>query len=187
MEKRVGDVMVPIMEFAAVAGEATAKDAVAALKTGRGYPVVLVLENGKVAGMIGLKEILRGLDPVMFKKDTYGGWTISPDWKEPVLFTGHFQERCAALAERPVKEIMVPVPRRLKAQDSIVKAAHIILSIGQEPVPVWEEDRLVGMVGMKEIFAEMVRELDSGGGGSRGKVIFADQYRRKARVTTTTG
>ncbi|MDQ0284994.1 CBS domain containing-hemolysin-like protein [Desulfofundulus luciae] len=184
MEKKVGDIMVPIVEFATVPAESTVKDAVAALKACRGYPLVLVLENDRAAGMVGLKEVLRGLDPVMFKKATYGGWTINPGWREPVLFTGHIQERCAALAERPVKEIMIPLPRQLRARDGIVKAAHIILSTGQEPVPVWQEDRLVGMVGMKEIFAEMVRELDRTRGGSRSKVIFADQFRRKAGVVT---
>ncbi|MGB9826437.1 MAG: CBS domain-containing protein [Desulfofundulus sp.] len=187
MEKQVGDIMVPIMEFATVPGESTVKDAVIALKNGRRYPVVLVLEKGRVAGLIGLKEILRGLDPVTFKKDTYGGWTVNPGWKEPVLYTGCFQERCEALAGRPVKEIMMALQPHLKTRDSILKAAHIILSAGREPVPVWQEDRLVGMVGMREIFTEIVRELGRTGSGSRNKVVFVNQFHRRAGVTTRNG
>ncbi len=188
MEKRVGDIMVPIMGFATVPADCTVKEAVTALARARqGCQVVLVMEDDKVAGMVGLKEVMRALDPVMFKRATYGGWTINPDWKEPVVIAGDFHERCAALAERAVKEIMAPLPRQLKAQDTIIKAAHIIAGSGQEALPVWQEDRLVGMVGIKEIFTEMIRELEGAGNGPKSKVIFADQFRRKARVTTTTG
>lgn len=183
MEKKVGELMVPIMELATVDGESTVREVVAALKVCRRYPVVLVTENGKIAGMIGMKEVLRGLNPVAFKKDAYGGWVVNPEWTEPVLLAGCFQERCADLAERPAREIMMPVSRQLKVQDSALKAAYVIIRNAQEPVPVWEGDRLVGVVGMKELFAEIVRELEVKGG--RGKVIFADRFRRKGSLNIT--
>ncbi len=183
MEKRVGELMVPIMELATVDGESMVREVVAALKVSRRYPVVMVTENGKIAGMIGMKEILRGLNPVAFKKDAYGGWVVNPEWTEPVLLAGCFQERCADLAGRAAREIMVPVSRQLKVQDSALRAAHVIIRNAQEPVPVWEGDRLVGVVGMKEIFAEIVRELEVKCG--RGKVIFADRFRRKGNLNIT--
>ena len=174
MEKKVKDIMIPIEGFPTVQAGGTIKDVVSVLgQIGSKDPcpgIVLVMENGKLAGTIGYREILQAVDPGM-KDRTYCGWTISEYWSPPVFMRGLFTEKCHALTSRLTREVMRPVSRFLNAEDTIIKAVHTLLNDGSEAVPVWQNGTVAGMVGCANIFNEVAAIEQSADNGGRSRQL----------------
>lgn len=161
MEKKVKDIMVPIERCPTVTSGARVKDAMALLsKTMEAGPCpgsvpLLVMENSTLTGLLGLREIVQAMEPRVFKGGTYRGWTVPAEMAPPLFLKGMFTEKCRDLAERRVKEIMSPVPRLLDAEDTLIKAVHTLVDANYDIVPVWQGDRVVGLVGSLEIIDEV--------------------------------
>lgn len=162
MEKKVKDIMAPIEGFPTVTMGAAVKDAVAVLGKAieaepcMGHAAVLVMDDKTLVGTVGLKEILQAIEPLAFKGGTFRGWTVSGDGSPPLCLRGLFAEKCGALAARPVKEIMSPISRFIKTDDPLIKAVHALTLNALEAVPVWQESRVVGMVGNIDLFNEVL-------------------------------
>ena len=62
-------------------------------------------------------------------------------------------------AERPVSEVMVPVKASVQADASLVQALFAIIKENVGTMPVLEDDRVVGMVRLTELFLEISREI----------------------------
>lgn len=160
MEKRVKDIMLPIENCPAVTGEASVKDAIGllakVLEAGpcTGGTTLLVMEKNTLTGTLGLKELMQAMDPAVFKGGTYRGWTVPAEMAPPLFLKGMFSEKCRDLSGRRVKDLMSPVPRLLDAEDTLIKAVHVLVEGGHENVPVWQGDRVVGLVGSLELVDE---------------------------------
>lgn len=161
MEKKVKDIMVPIERCPTVSARSSVKDAIAVLsKALEAGPctnnlTLLVMENNVLVGTAGLKDILQAVEPTNFKGGTYRGWTVPADWSPPLFLRGMFTEKCKELANRRVGDVMSPVSRLVNAEDTLLKAVHTLASGGFDSVPVWQGDRVVGMVGNVEMIDEM--------------------------------
>lgn len=160
MEKKVKDIMLPIEGYPSVQAGSTVKDAVAVLnranlrKLGPRTETVVVTDHNKMVGTIGFRELLQVLEPA-FKGGTFRGWTVADDWVTPIFMKGLFTAKTSALADHPVETIMRPLQRQLNSEDTLVKAVHVLLKDCQEAIPVWQNDRIVGMVGYADIFNEV--------------------------------
>lgn len=174
MEKRVKDIMLPIEGYPSVQADSTVKDAVTILnravlrKLGPRIDSVLVIDNNKMVGTIGLREILKAVEPA-YKGGTFRGWTVDDDWASPIFIKGLFTVNSSALADQTARKVMRPLQRLLNAEDTMVKAVHVLLQDCQDAVPVWQNDRVVGMVGYTDVFNEVValqdgRQMDAGKG-----------------------
>lgn len=161
MEKKVKDVMVSIERCPTVPPNGSVKEAVAVLIKALGAgprsnnTSILVMENNTLVGLLGLKEVLHAIEPIVFKGGTYRGWTVSAEWSSPVFLKGLFTEKCKELSALKVREIMAPVTRLINSEDTLIKAVHTLVSGGFEAVPVWQDNRVVGMVGSVELFDEL--------------------------------
>ncbi|MCL6634477.1 MAG: CBS domain-containing protein [Peptococcaceae bacterium] len=176
MEKKVKDVMVPIERYPTVSAGSSVKDVVAvmsrAMEAGpcAGGVPVLVMENNTLVGLVGPGEVMRAIEPVVLKGGTYRGWRIPAEWSAPLFLKGLFTEKCRGLSELKAGDIMVPVEQGLNAGDTLIKAVHILASGGYGTVPVWQDGRVVGMVGFAELFEEIAAlQLGSEAGAASGR------------------
>jgi len=165
MEKKVKDVMIPVGRCPTIPVGSSVKEAVALL--GRALEAgpcaagasALVIDNNTPVGVLGMREILQAVAPVAFKGGTYRGWTVPADWSAPVFLKGIFTDKCQRLSSIIVGEVMAPVTMTLNAGDPLSKAAHVLVAGGYPVVPVWQEGKVVGMVGYTELFAEVTAIL----------------------------
>lgn len=161
MEKTVKDIMVSIDKHPRVSSTSSVKEAVAklmeALKSRTFFTntPLLVIENNNLVGLLGIKEVLRAINPVVFKEGVYRGWSTSDQWSQPLFLKGLFTEKSKEISDLEVKDIMRPVEQLLSLNDNLLKALHALTANGYEAIPVWQEGRIAGMVGIPEIIGEI--------------------------------
>ncbi|MCL6477188.1 MAG: CBS domain-containing protein [Peptococcaceae bacterium] len=161
MEKSVKDIMVPLGKYPTIPASYSVKEAIAALiksmksGTGQANTSLFVMENNTLVGVLGLREITKVLEPVVLKEGSYRGWTVSEKWTQPLFLKGLFTEKCKEIAELKVTDIMSPAARFLSINDSLLKAVHELVSNGFEVIPVRQDGRVAGMVGVMEILSEI--------------------------------
>ncbi|MCL6638332.1 MAG: CBS domain-containing protein [Firmicutes bacterium] len=175
MEKKVKDIMIPIEGIPTIPAGAAVKEAVSVLGSTNlknpcpGITAAVVVDRNEMVGTIGFNDLVQALDPAVLQGGVYRGWSIHPDLAPAVFFRGLFTEKCRALGEMRVRDIMKPVSHRLDESDTLSKAVHLIIKNNFEPVPVWQNDRVVGMVGSSEIIGEalLLQEDWKGAAGSK--------------------
>ena len=148
-EKRVKDLVIPLTDYPHMPYWGTLKEAIVQLNVvyETGHNTVLVFdESYKFVGILLQRDILRGLEP-KFVRHFKRGFPVS--WDD--LLKSEGQKRLA----RPVKEFMSGVAATVDAQDSILKASHIMLGEDAYLLPVMEGDKLIGVVRMGDLFHEI--------------------------------
>ncbi len=104
---------------------------------------------------------LRGIEPRFLKsKETprFMGpeavdLTLGTLWKD--LFT----RRCKEEAKKPVKEVMAPIRATIKATDSFVKAAYVMLHTDTWIISVMEDNKVAGIARLVDIFKELSTQV----------------------------
>lgn len=190
MAEKVRDIMVPLEEAAVLPAKKPVKEALAALlKIRRGYRLLVVKERNRAVGLVGPREIMRALAPEGHRVLTIRGWTVTLEcnWLENILMRESVAERLEELADKPVKEIMAHLREELRVDDDIGKAARVLARSDREALPVWQGNRLVGLVGPKEILRALAEKMSLSTGAVSGKVIYLEEFQRKKEVTTNIG
>jgi CBS domain-containing protein len=117
-------------------------------------------EKYNLLGTLTLKDILKGLDPIFLKTATK---TKSQEKEEKDLshiLDTLFDKESKELAEKPVGEIKVPAKYFVEPDDSIKKAAYLMLRHDLILLPVLEnKKKLVGLVRMIDIFDTTTDEI----------------------------
>jgi len=147
--KKVKDLIIPISDYPHIPYWGTLKEAIVQLNVAydTGHHTVLVFDEAyKLVGMLLQKDILRGLEP-KFAQHYEEGVPIA--WDD-MLKSGS-EKRLA----RPINEFMSEVTALIDAEDSILKASHIMLQKDAYLLPVMEENKLVGVVRMGDLFHEI--------------------------------
>lgn len=159
-EKRVKDIMIPIEDYSSVSVNNTVKEAIAVLKksfcnldTGEchGHSSVLVFDDSnKLVGMLTFRALLLAIEPRYLKFE--GG---------PALFKeGFFSERAKEEAEKKVKDIIEPMEFiTVGADDTLLKAIHLMLKHKLGSLPVVRDGMVVGMARINEVFNEMAKTV----------------------------
>ncbi|HBV99035.1 MAG: hypothetical protein JL50_18695 [Peptococcaceae bacterium BICA1-7] len=161
MEILVKDAMVAIGKYPSIPAGSNVKEALSilgkALSSGScpGSASLLVTENSTLLGILGLREILQAMYPTVFKAGTYRGWTVSDEWTPPLFLSSVFEEKCREILEYAVQDVMRPASHFLNLNDTLIKALHALVSNGYEVMPVWQDDRVVGIIGANEIIGKI--------------------------------
>jgi len=117
--------------------------------------VVLVFdEQYNLIGLVTLKEILQGLGP-KFKPAEIENADLPPiDDASLISFeTGMFSEGAKRLMDKPVSDVMTPIRIFLSPEDSVVKAALLMLHHNLMVLPVLDnKKKFVGVIRMPEVF-----------------------------------
>jgi CBS domain-containing protein len=107
-------------------------------------------------GTLGYKEILKGIEPKIIEPDA-GTQTDKANNSEIIpIWDSLFCESSKERAEKPVDDIMVPVQFFVDPNDTITKAAYLMLRHDLALLPVLEGNKkFVGLVRMVDIFDEI--------------------------------
>ncbi|MEW5762808.1 MAG: CBS domain-containing protein [Bacillota bacterium] len=169
-EKKVRDLMIPISQYSTVSTEDTVAEAIALLRksvrryeTGEceGHRAVLVVDReGKPVGILTYRELIRAIEPWFLyppKLEERISWPV--DVPE-IPWEGFFTERTRAEARRKVGEIMRPINLvTVEADAPLMKAVHLMVEHNVGTLPVMEDGRVVGVVRISELFAEVADTL----------------------------
>ncbi|MCL6638331.1 MAG: CBS domain-containing protein [Firmicutes bacterium] len=159
-EKKVRDLMIPVADYSSVSVNNTVKEAITVLRksfcnleTGEchGHRSVLVFDDeNRLVGLLNFRALLLAIEPRFLKFE--GG---------PALFKeGFFTERSKEEAGKKVKDIMQPIDLiTVDADDSLLKAVHLMLKHKLGTLPVLEDGMVVGMIRNNEVFNEIAKAV----------------------------
>ncbi len=153
-EIKVRDITVPLADYPHMPYWASLKEAVVQLTLAqqgrqpeeRRRKVLVFDEAYKLLGMLTQRDILRGIEP-KFARDLKDG--AAPLWED--LFSAGAQ----AEAKKPIKDFMSPVASSVQADDGLLRASHIMIVEGVDLVPVMENNSVLGMVRLDDVFTEI--------------------------------
>lgn len=170
-EKKAGEIMILAKDYLTVPVEGTFKDAVNAIARSmntyneegfHGHSAVLVTEDGKICGLVSLKELLNSIEPQFLKGSNHRDLEMPGSWAIPVFWEGLFSERCLTAAKKPVKDIMLPLNEEidvLDVNDTMIKAVYNMTKYGLDVIFVLKGGEVVGLLRNTEVFKEMHNQL----------------------------
>lgn len=165
---RVGDIMVPLEAYPKVRTTTTLREAVKVMEESklevaqrRSLPRVLLVfnEQGKLAGMVRRRDIMRGLEPEFlvaepldYRKKLFD---VSIDPNLSLMSYDKLVRGVRRSAERPIKSVLRPIVVSVDYDDHIIKAVYEMVSYGLSLLPVLRAKKLVGVVRSVEVFHEL--------------------------------
>jgi Mg/Co/Ni transporter MgtE len=166
-ERLVKDVMVPITDYPHIPYWFSVRQAIAMVKAAAAEPdvkveprfVLVFDEKYQLLGFLGLKEMLRGIEPRFLRRPeaahVQGIKPLDMDPALSLLWRDLFGRGCKEEANKPVSDIMTPVKATVKADDPMVKAAYTMVQADMEIVPVMADNKVAGIVRMEDVFQEI--------------------------------
>jgi CBS domain-containing protein len=139
-----------------VAHPDTSVNLVARLMDGRGISGVPVVEDGQVVGIITeLDLIVRNtrLEPPAFFQIL--------DARFPLETPGQYQERIRHMLGTQARDVMTEKVVTVGPEEELEALAELMVKRRVNPVPVVEDERLVGIVSRSDIIRMMARDLES--------------------------
>lgn len=157
----VRDHIIPIDRYPSVNENQTLGEAVRALLSytcGNDrlrYSELLVLNGqSQLVGHLSLQAILKALDKRLVDvprvKEHEGKSSEFPNLS--ILWEESFLNNCSLKKNTPILEFMLREIRHVKAGDSLVKALAIVLQSNEDILPVLENETVVGVIRLEEIF-----------------------------------
>ena len=159
-EKKVKDVMIALEDYPHIPYWFTLNQAViivreAAIKFEGSFEPRAVLvfdEKYWLVGILTLKDILRGLEGDMLAGPEGAALT----WQD--LVGPALTER----AQKQVSDVMSPLGVTLDSSDSLVTALAVMLQENLERIPVLENQKVVGLIRLADLFQEISGVLLAG-------------------------
>lgn len=151
--KKLKHLTIPLSEYPHMPYWATLKEAVAQLNLAydTGHHTILVFDEGyKLIGTLSQKDILKGLIPKFAEHYAEG---VPIQW-EDLLEAG-----TAKRLDLPIKNFMCKVSTLAVGTDSLLKGAYLLLQVQSLLLPVMEADKLIGVVGMADVFHEITNAV----------------------------
>jgi Mg/Co/Ni transporter MgtE len=168
-ERLVKDLLIPLTDYPHIPYWFSVREAIAMIKAAAAdqtkkvlpYLVLVFDEKYQLLGYLGIKEMLRGIEPRFLKaKDIprfIGPETV--DLTFGTLWKDLFTRRCKEEAKKPVKEVMAPIRATIQATDPIVKAAYLMLQTDTWIIPVMEDKKVAGIARLVDIFKELTTQV----------------------------
>ena len=168
-ERLVKEMMIPLTDYPHIPFWFSIRQAISMIKALAADPekkvapyLVLVFdEKYQLLGYLGIREMLRGIEPRFLKskeKEHFMGME-SVDLTLGSLWKDLFSRRCKEEAKKQVKEVMAPIQASVDAADPIVKAAYAMLQTDTWIIPVLEGKKVVGIIRLVDIFKELTTEV----------------------------
>ncbi len=158
----VKEIFVPVSEYPHITEDASVKDAFFVLKKsfeeGKGYRSILVMDKKKqLKGTLSLGDLIRAVEPRFLKAtkpDSYQG--ISAEYPAlSLIWQESFSDRCREEAKKQVKEAITAIEAAVSLNDPIAKAAYLLVITNNRILPVIDNDNVVGVVRLLDIFNEI--------------------------------
>ncbi|OGW60584.1 MAG: hypothetical protein A2V83_11360 [Nitrospirae bacterium RBG_16_64_22] len=149
---RARDVM--ITEFDKISPDASLFDAAAIMRESRkgtgegGIPAVVVLDGGRLVGIVSLTDMLKAILPPYLLQDTH---------LAHVTWDGLLESQCKRVQDKKVRDIMTRDVVTVKEDAVLAEAAEHFLSRHIHSIPVLRGDSVVGVLYLydlaKRVFA----------------------------------
>ena len=161
MNTTVKDLIIPLEQFPHVQSEAPVHEAVGLLFShvnGNGrlqYDELLVISaDNQYVGRLTVRGILTCYFPALFAT---GDKQIFAGKKEKfsdlaILMEDSFQAECKRQGALPVRDFMAPPLKSIKAGMHPLHAAEIMMNENETCLPVVEDDGLIGLVRLIDLF-----------------------------------
>ncbi len=162
--KKIKDLMIGIFEYPHIPYWFSIGQAVRIVKvsflSAKKYPepmAILVFdEKYNLMGTLTLKDILRGLEPRFLKSSAKAQVPEEDESGLAIIWDTLFNKESKEMAERSVSEILVPAKHFVEPDDTITKAAYLMIHQDLVLLPVLEnKKKFVGVIRMLEIFDEI--------------------------------
>ena len=162
----MADIMTPIDQYVHVPFWYSVREAMAALNKGPKREgcssierVVLVFDNAyNLVGAVRRLNLLQGLEPSFLHTEsskTKGQralFTVKDDVSLSVVDEDQSQKNMRRRSERPIEDVMTPITETLNVDDQIIKAVFNMAKIEVGVIPVLENNAVVGVVTVDELF-----------------------------------
>ena len=163
----VKQLMIPLAEYPHIREDAALRDAFAVIeegleKKGMRFRHVLVLdETNRLLGLLGLRDILRGVFPE-FLRATLPGQSraemVLPQYSAlATLWQDTFHEHCREQMQKPVGPHVVPVAATVSPEDPVTKAAYLMVFTDASMLPVVDDGKVVGVIRLIDVFNAATR------------------------------
>ncbi len=161
--KKAGDLKIDIFDYPHVPYWFTLKQAIAMISKSMlesekcFHPLAILVfdEKYNLMGTLTMKDVLKGLEPKFLTTSTKAqGYTESTE-SLSVVWDSLVSDKSKELAERPVSEVMMRIEGHVSSNDPITKAAYLMLRQNTMILPVIDEEKIVGIIRMKEVFEEI--------------------------------
>ncbi|MFH1672601.1 MAG: CBS domain-containing protein [Pseudomonadota bacterium] len=147
--KNLKDLVIPITDYPHMPYWATLEEAIVLLnfsyETGH-YTILVFDESYRLLGVLHQREILRGIQPKLVELSPKG---VPNEWEE-LMSTANPKQ-----LKRPIKDFMTPFNIIVDVEDHILKVAHLMLKHNTGLLPVKKSEKVIGAVGMHNIFHEI--------------------------------
>lgn len=164
--KSVRDILVPIADFPVISPQTSLREAFALLQRqhasgGWRYRHMLVLgDDGMVAGILSLQDMLRALMPEYIKaslrQDQAEG---GEDRSLTTLWQESFAAQSRLAADLPVARCMSEVHHTVRADDPFTRAVYLMILQGVHMLPVLDGTRVIGIVRIVDVFNQAAAEV----------------------------
>ncbi len=167
--KRAADIMIPLESYPHLPYWFTLRQAMAEMESSqlewegrKSLPrgVLVFDERYQLLGMVGRRDILRGLQPDFVAPTSHRQrqpFDFAPDANLGDLTLDRMAGALRERAERPVSEVMIPVKVTVEADDHLMKLVHEMTKNDLSFVPVLSAGRVAGVVRTVELFREIAR------------------------------
>ncbi|GMT46455.1 MAG: hypothetical protein IEMM0007_0021 [bacterium] len=148
------DIMEPVKDT--LTPETTLKDAVNRMRVaGRGdgragAKGMIVLDNGKLAGIVSIKDILKAIIPSYMTLTELGEFT----------WDGMLEEMAKKVSDKKVEEIMTRNVITVSEDAPLMECADHVVKYNLQRIPVLNRDKkVVGIIYVRDIYYAIVRAL----------------------------
>ena len=169
---RAVDLMIPLDKYPHIPHWFTLRQAMAEIektefeiKGRKSLPRIILIfdEKGHLMGTARRRDILRGLEPkflvsqsMEYRKKLFDV-KVDPNLSE--LSFEHFLKGIREQAERPVREVMLPITTTIDYEDNIIKVIYEMVDNNVSLLPVMKDQKVVGAVRSVDVFHEVARLL----------------------------
>lgn len=169
---KVKELMTPVKEYVTLGTEATLGDAAAAMATGKHNDILVVNEDGSLAGILTMTDILASLEPNYrrFTEHERNGETltnrfVADIFKEFDLWSDTLNELCRKCLNVRVAEAM-HVPGEveyLDEEDNLEFGVHHYITGVHQPLIVRRRGEVTGLLRLADVFEEVRKKIISCG------------------------
>lgn len=152
---RVRDLM--IKEFNTVTPDATIREAAALLRTGKGrgeggWSSLLVMEGGRLAGIVTITDILKAALPLYMAGDphlAHLGWD------------GLLEQHCKQVQDKPVREVMQSRVVTVDEDAVLTEAVEHLIHQGVHSLPVMRGETVIGVLYLSDLAHRVFAQLEA--------------------------
>ena len=169
----VRDIYVPITDYPHIPASASICDAIQmmhnSLSEGHKYRTILVTdEEGHLQGYLSLRDLMRAVGPNYLSKKTpsYKGHQpfegISDDFTAlSLIWQEGFTLKVMEEARKPVSGVLTLIENTVSLDDPFAKCAYLLLVQDVLILPVVENDRVIGVIRLVDIFERIADTICS--------------------------